>query len=161
MIVTGRNALLNRLLHTLVQEWGYQEVESTLGQLSEEGGGDDARGPRTDAPGTRRKRTATKLPASEQVARAHLPEAQKAAMLALAMRFDQREFLPHLSDVREFLILMGERPGAMKDRSEGSCPTVWCRSDAPWRVGPPRQAAMAGRLTAGLSLNGAMVSRLM
>jgi hypothetical protein len=41
-----------------------------------------------------------------------------------------------------------------------SCPSPWCRSDAPWRVGPPCQAAMAGRLTMGLSLKGAMVSRL-
>ena len=42
-----------------------------------------------------------------------------------------------------------------------SCPIPWYRSDAPWRVGPPCQAAMAGRLTVGLSLKGAMVSRLM
>jgi hypothetical protein len=39
-------------------------------------------------------------------------------MLELALRFDQRQFLPNLSDVREFLIMMGERPAAMKDRAE-------------------------------------------
>ena len=43
----------------------------------------------------------------------------------------------------------------------GSCPKTWCRSSAPWRVGPPCQAAMTGRLTMGSSLRGAMVSRLM
>jgi hypothetical protein len=42
-----------------------------------------------------------------------------------------------------------------------SCPEVWCRSDAPWRAGPPGQAATAGRLTAGLSLTAPMVSSVM
>jgi hypothetical protein len=44
---------------------------------------------------------------------------------------------------------------------ERSCPDAWCRSDAPGRVGPPRQAAMAGRLTVGLWLMTPSVSRLM
>lgn len=117
--MTSRNALLNRLLRTLVQEWGHREVEAALRRLSEEEGRADAHRPTTDGPeASRRTRTATKLPASEQVARAHLPKPQEAAMLELAIRFDQRQFLPSLSDVREFLVMMGERPGAMKDRSE-------------------------------------------
>ncbi len=56
--------------------------------------------------------------ASEQVARAQLPEAQEVVLRELAMRFDSKEFLPSVSDVREFLIMIGERPGAIKDRSE-------------------------------------------
>jgi hypothetical protein len=50
---------------------------------------------------------------------------------------------------------------AQRDAALGSRPVAWCRSDARWRVGPPRQAAMAGRLTVEVSLKGAMVSRLM
>ena len=42
-----------------------------------------------------------------------------------------------------------------------SCPRAWCRSGAPWRAGPPCQAATAGRLTVGLSLTEPMVSRVM
>ena len=42
-----------------------------------------------------------------------------------------------------------------------SCPAWWCRSGAPWRVGPPCQVAMAGRLTGAVSLTVPRVSRLM
>jgi hypothetical protein len=58
------------------------------------------------------------LLASEQVARAELPKAKEAALRELAIRFDQKQFLPSVSDVREFLMMMGEQPGAIKDRSK-------------------------------------------
>ena len=41
-----------------------------------------------------------------------------------------------------------------------SCPRRWCRSGAPWRVGPPCQVAMAGKLTGAVSLTVPSVSRL-
>jgi hypothetical protein len=39
-------------------------------------------------------------------------------LLQLAERYDQKQFLPSVADVREFLIMMGERPVGMKDRQE-------------------------------------------
>src|SRR5262249_32285696 len=56
--------------------------------------------------------------ASEQVERVALQGEQRDALLLLAARYDQRLFLPSVADVREFLIMMGERPITMKDRSE-------------------------------------------
>jgi hypothetical protein len=114
--MTSRRALLNNLLRTLVKEWGYEEVQSALAHLSDSAGEIDAPPPegRGSEP-VQRKRT--KLLASEQVARAHLPDAKAVALRELATRFDRKEFLPSISDVREFLVMMGERPGAIKDRS--------------------------------------------
>ncbi len=112
----SRRALLNNLLHTLVQEWGHEEVQSALAHISDSAGGIDARPPEGDS-SEPAQRTRTKLLAIEQVARAHLPDAKAVALQELATRFDRKEFLPSVSDVREFLIMMGERPGAIKDRS--------------------------------------------
>lgn len=117
--MTNRKALLSSLLRALVQEWGHKEVETALGQLSEWDGRTHTQLPASGGPeAIQRSRKATKLRACEQVARAHLPEVQEAVMLELAKRFDRKQFLPSVSDVREFLVMMGERPGAMKDRSE-------------------------------------------
>jgi hypothetical protein len=104
--------LLNNLLRTLVQEWGHEEVQAALMQLS---GRSDATplGCGSDAA----PRTRTKLLASEQVAQARLSDAQVVPLRELAVRFDRKQFLPSISDVREFLVMMGERPGALKDRS--------------------------------------------
>jgi hypothetical protein len=39
-------------------------------------------------------------------------------LLQLATRYDNKQFLPSVADVREFLIMIGERPTGMKDRQE-------------------------------------------
>jgi hypothetical protein len=47
------------------------------------------------------------------------PDGEKRdALLELAERYDRKQFLPSVADVREFLIMMGERPVGMKDRKE-------------------------------------------
>ncbi len=52
-----------------------------------------------------------------------------------------------------------------KRREQGSCPRLWCKSGSMWRspagFGRFSQAATAGSLTIGSSLNGAMVSSVM
>src|SRR5665213_3354789 len=50
---------------------------------------------------------------------------------------------------------------ASRRRIDRSCPTAWCRSSAPRRVGPPCQVARAGKLTRAVSLTPPSVSRLM
>jgi hypothetical protein len=111
--MANRKSLLNNLLRTLVREWGYEAVEAALTGLSQTDASELAG---TNDRGTRRR--PPKLLASEQVARAHLSETQGETLRELAGRFDRKQFLPSMVDVREFLIMMGERPGAIKDRSE-------------------------------------------
>jgi hypothetical protein len=114
-----RDALLIDSLRSLVRQWGHKEVKAALADVCGTAGWDDAsQSPNIGDERTKRLRSATKLLASEQVARAQLPEVQEVILLKLAVRFDRREFLPSISDVRQFLIMMGETPGAMKDRSE-------------------------------------------
>jgi hypothetical protein len=113
--MTSRKALLNNLLRTLVQEWGHEEVQAALAQLSCGVGEADA--PPLGRSSELTPKIRTKLLASEQVARARLSDTQAIVLRELAVRFDRKQFLPSISDVREFLVMMGERPGAIKDRS--------------------------------------------
>jgi len=115
--MTARKSLLENLLRALVQEWGHDEVQTALGRLGTSSGSDALSGG-VEQNGHSKKRRSARLGAVEQVARAHLAEAQAAALLELATRFDRKQFLPSISDVREFLLMMGERPGALKDRSD-------------------------------------------
>jgi hypothetical protein len=110
--MTAQKALLTNLLRLLVQEWGRETVRAELAKLTQESTGIDDGG----VGATVATRARIKLLAIEQVERAKLPDAQAAALRELAVRFDRKQFLPSLSDVREFLIMMGERPGAIKDR---------------------------------------------
>jgi hypothetical protein len=117
--MTSRKSLLKSLLRTLVEEWGHKAVEDALTQDSDSAGRTDAHLHASGRPeGIQRRRSATKLLAIEQVARAQFPKTQEVALRELAMRFDRKQFLPTVSDVREFLVMMGEQPGAMKDRAE-------------------------------------------
>lgn len=109
----SRKALLTKLLQTLVDEWGYEDVAtalaSTNGALSDR----HAEGS-TSQPSKKR----VKLSATEQIERAALEGEQKELLLQLAVRYDRKLFLPSVADVREFLIMMGTRPIGMKDRTQ-------------------------------------------
>lgn len=112
-----RKTLLHNLLDALVQEWGYEEVRFALRLLSDTHGRPDARSLGPESKKVRRMRRTVKLLASEQVARAKFPEEQEVILRELAIRFDRKQFLPSIADVREFLIMMGEKPTVMRDRS--------------------------------------------
>jgi hypothetical protein len=96
---------------------------------------------------------------------------QSAAIAGTTDKFPDAivEMSAHLCDQGGAEGRLGDRTGsyaAIKRRHErldspGSCPSWWCRSGAPWRVGPPCQVAMAGRLTGAVSLTVPRVSRLM
>ena len=117
--MSSRKALLISLLRPLVQEWGYEEVEAVLAQLSGVAGRTGVhRSAIGGLGGADKIRNTRRLLATELVARAQLPEAQEVTLRELATRFDRKQFLPSVADVREFLIMIGERPGAMKARSE-------------------------------------------
>src|SRR5258708_7563444 len=108
----SRKALLIKLLQTLVDEWGYDEVASAIA-----GTAASSNDPGRAKTSQLRKKKA-KPNATEQIERATLRGEQGEALLQLAARYDQKLFLPSVADVREFLIMMGVRPVTMKDRSE-------------------------------------------
>jgi hypothetical protein len=108
-----KTTLLERLLAALVQEWGDTEVQNALLRLTTS----TARDP-DDLSEPEKRPPARKLRAIEQVERANLSPAQIPLLTELAQRFDQKQFLPSTADVREFLIMIGERPLSIKERSQ-------------------------------------------
>jgi hypothetical protein len=123
--MTSRHqAFLTKLVRMLVEEWGYDEVQRALAQLSEMGGGTlvssapeerAARQPSSKREGSRSK----KLTAVEQVARLSIPDRERETLLGIAAKFDQKEFLPRVVDIREFLAMRGEDSSGVKDRLDG------------------------------------------
>lgn len=108
--MTSRKKLLSNLLQPLLEEWGHEEIEvalRSLANLSTVGASQD-----------RQIRQKAKPLASDQVVRMELPEPQASILRDLAARFDRKQFLPSVADVREFMVMAGERPVDMKDRSE-------------------------------------------
>lgn len=112
----SRKALLIKLLQTLLDEWGYEEVASALAStavLQNAALSGDAEGSKA-----RSSKKKGRLSAAEQVERAILESGQKEALKQLAIRYDQKLFLPRVADVREFLLMMREKPLGMKDRNQ-------------------------------------------
>src|SRR5436305_3835086 len=98
----SRKALLIKLLQTLVDEWGREEVASALASTAI-----STTGPllgRAESSQLRKKKG--KPNATQQIERAALQGEQGEALLQLAARYDQKLFLPSVADVREFLIMM-------------------------------------------------------
>lgn len=108
----SRKALLIKLLQTLVDEWGHENVARALASTDV-----SLKGPAEGA-GPRSSKKRVRLSATEQIQRSALEGEQKEVLLHLAARYDQKLFLPSVADVREFLIMMGTRPIGMKDRTQ-------------------------------------------
>lgn len=114
--MSSQKALLRKLLHTLVDEWGYEAVSTALARTS--GSSNGTLAGLADGTNVRIPRKEARLGAIGQIERAALEGDQKEILLQIAIRYDRRLFLPSVADVREFLIMMGERPIGMKDRKE-------------------------------------------
>ena len=112
----SRKALLNELLQTLVNEWGHEEVAATLACTVPVSG--DFPSGRAGSSKLRSSREKVRPSATDQIRQTTLDGEQRETLLQLAERYDRKQFLPSVADVREFLIMMGERPVGMKDRSE-------------------------------------------
>lgn len=114
-----RNALLVRLIEVLVDEWGPEQVETTVHEVVAGGvSGPQETGthPAARSAGSRASR---KFNAAEQVERLGEKEPRRDVLLEIAEQYDRKQFLPSVADLREFLILSGERPSGIKDRTEG------------------------------------------
>lgn len=110
---SSKNLLVN-LLRPLVDEWGYEDVLAALGEVRSRSGNST-----TSRVGGKSHRVGdAKVTAVTQIERAELRDEQMASMMLLAERYDSKQFLPSVADVREFVIMLGERPAGMKDRRE-------------------------------------------
>jgi hypothetical protein len=113
--MTRRKALLNRLLQILVDEWGHDVVAGALTRIVSS----PNNGVKERTPGLKHGREKKRKPsATEQIERNAAQGEQKEALLQLAVLYDRKLFLPSVADVREFLVMMGGRPGGIKDRNK-------------------------------------------
>jgi len=110
----SRTDVLGKMMEVLVKEWGYDQVHRALTH-----NGDDGITASSRKDGRRKAHAVRVKPtAMEQVSRINADMEQLGPLSELAARYDRRQFLPSVIDVREFLIMMGVRPPALKDRSE-------------------------------------------
>jgi hypothetical protein len=113
-------ALLSKLVALLVDEWGYHDVQAVLALLA------NARGELDVIPASKDRleqpplaHRPKKLTAVEQVNKSAAMGGEREMLLAIAEKFDRKEFLPSVGDIREFLAMIGEASAGMKDRHEG------------------------------------------
>lgn len=112
----ARRELLLKLLRPIVEEWGTDGVLSAVRDLTIGSSADpDAYG---GARGQRSRSSRSRLSALEQAERASLRDDKAELIRSIAERYDRKEFLPSIADVRELLILLGRRPPSMKSRSD-------------------------------------------
>jgi hypothetical protein len=113
--MTTRKNLLNNLLKPILDEWGEDEVRSSLEKLLMKSDGERTKlydGPKSHADQAR------KLTAVHAVERLVLDDTRKKALSLIAARFDEKDFLRSTADVRQFIIMAGERPPPMKNRQD-------------------------------------------
>ena len=123
-MTSRRHAFLVKLIRTLVEEWSYDEVQKVLAELSDVRKGASAAGGFREGEPRRvslnRERARSRRPtAVEQVTRYVGPNADRETLFAIAAKFDRKEFLPRIGDIKEFLAMMGEAVGGMKHRLDG------------------------------------------
>jgi hypothetical protein len=109
----ARRSLLNDIIKALMEEWGPDEVRLALEKAISESARDPAAWRSTKISARTERVTAAQL-----VDRLKIEDEKKIVLATIADRFDQKDFLPSVSDVREFIIMSGERPPTMKNRQE-------------------------------------------
>lgn len=117
------HSLLLRILAPLVAEWGYEEVRRALTEVSEVTSAARselalAEPLRREASANRESRRSKRPTAVDYVAKLDSADREDMNLLEIASRFDRRDFLPSMGDVREFLSMQGQEPTQMKDRSD-------------------------------------------
>jgi hypothetical protein len=112
-LTAGRQVSLVKLIRMLVEECGYTQVQKALSEVS----GTDVSSERekVNREASRRK----KPTAVELVHKLTIPDREREIILVIAGKFDRKEFLPSIVDIREFLSTRGEEPSGVKDRMDG------------------------------------------
>jgi hypothetical protein len=107
----NRKRLLGKILQTLVEEWGYENVALELSHTNRHSLRRSIEPHESARSSDRKKPTPT-----EQVERALLDPQRREPLLQLAKRYEVKQFLPNVAAAREFLAMLGEFPGQIKDR---------------------------------------------
>jgi hypothetical protein len=114
-----RKPLLIELLQAIVREWGTEAVFVALNELRVDGN-PSSQTAKNALPSEKGKRSLKKKPSAVQlVAKISQPSNRRELLMMIATKYDAKRFLPSVSDVREFLVMRGERRRPIKDRSEG------------------------------------------
>ena len=111
----SRKILLTNLLKTLLVEWGPDEVRLALEKLITQSEGEVREGYQAARSQSERIDRPTAI---DLVNRLELEDERRRPLSILAARFDDKDFLPATADVREFIIMAGERPPTMKNRQD-------------------------------------------
>ena len=118
---SSRINLLRSMLSVLVGEWGLETVCSELERLTAADRGSASSSARaSDALGgiARAIRATDKPTATMLAAKVSLPPAQKQLVQTLAIKFDNKHFLPTAGDIKYFFEVHGEAAPTVKQRSE-------------------------------------------
>jgi hypothetical protein len=111
----SRKSLLNNLLKSLLDEWGHDDVRAALEKLIVKSEHENRRSYGAAKSQSERSGRPTAINLLESI---DLESDRKRPLSILATRFDNKDFLPSIADVREFIIMAGERPPAMKNRQD-------------------------------------------
>lgn len=114
-ITTVDQRLLDDLLTTLVNRWGYDTVRGSLQRVSGEAGrmsvGEHAFAKERTKAVNNKKPTAVGF-----LEKLNFDHAKREALTKLATQYDRKLFLPRTADVREFLHMRGQ-PTQVSDRT--------------------------------------------
>lgn len=106
-----RAEILQRLLQTLVDGWGYDAVADVLKNI-------EASSSAQDNEPERKKTEKIEASVVQMVVDMSLPHEKKSLLLELAERFDQGSAFPKIADVRSFLIAHRQDPRELKSRAQ-------------------------------------------
>jgi hypothetical protein len=115
--------LLNDVIASLVEAYGADIVREAVARADRKNPDNASppsqRGssPASDIQSDRRHRI-QRPTAADLIRQYPVSSTKKQYVDAIAERFDRKQFLPSSADAREFLILSGEKPGSIKDRSD-------------------------------------------
>lgn len=96
--IKAREDVLEDLLRLLVKNWGYSTVLLQLNAL-----GNRSSGSNTSQSEGKSERRPHRLSAPEYVQKIDIPDRKREILLELAIKFENREFLPTVGHVKDFL----------------------------------------------------------
>src|ERR1700730_5196322 len=108
-MASRRRTSLAKFVQLLVDEWSYDEVYKALLELSQ-----------PDKPRYLDKKPRSQKPSAvEQVERSSFPDDVRQHLTKIAQKFDQKQFLPTIGDIKHFLAMSGTRyTGTAKHRTD-------------------------------------------
>lgn len=107
--------LMEGIILLLIKEWGYDSVHRCVLGYGRSSGADS---PTLGAAGNDVRQQRKRLSPIALVAKTELIGEKRVALETLATRFESKDFLPTISDVRNFLELRGKDTNGLTQRAE-------------------------------------------